>query len=232
MAESFAAYDRRGYRTLGVVEGYAEWAASYDETTDDRLDIALLSSLASVDWKGFARAVDMACGTGRIGCWLHAHGVPLLDGIDISAAMLERAALKSVYDSLHCTDVALTGLDEGVYDLVVSSLAACHLGDLTGLYTEAVRLLGPCGRLVLVDYHPFMLLNGVPTHFTSGVGEPTAITNTVHLFSDHVQVARRVGLALVEMREQVVGPDWVADNPRMARHADLPISFVMVWARG
>ena len=77
-----------------------------------------------------------------------------------------------------------------------------------------------------------MLLNGVPTHFIPPVGEPTAITKTVHLFSDHVRVARRVDLALVEMREQVVGPDWVADNPRMARHADLPISFATVWARG
>ena len=232
MTKSFAAYDRRGYRTLGVVEGYAAWAASYDETTDDRLDIALLSSLSSVDWKGFARAADLACGTGRIGYWLRAHGVAHVDGVDISPAMLDRAALKSVYDSLLCAGVALTGLDEGAYDLVVSSLAACHLDDLTGLYTEVVRLLRPGGRFVLVDYHPFMLLNGVPTHFIPPVGEPTAIANTVHLFSDHVRVARSVDLALGEMREQVVGPDWVADNPRMARHADLPISFVTVWARG
>ena len=231
MTKSFAAYDRRGYRTLGIVEGYAAWAASYDETIDDRLDIAMLSSLSSVDWKGFARAADLASGTGRIGCWLHKHGMHV-DGVDISTAMLDHAALKSVYDGLHCAGVAATGLDESVYDLVVSSLAACHLDDLTGLYTEAVRLLRPCGRFVLVDYHPFMLLNGVPTHFIPPVGEPTAIANTVHLFSDHVRAARSVNLALVEMREQVVGPDWVADNPRMARHADLPISFVTVWARG
>ena len=147
MTKSFAAYDRRGYRTLGIVEGYAAWAASYDETIDDRLDIAMLSSLSSVDWKGFARAADLASGTGRIGCWLHKHGMHV-DGVDISTAMLDHAALKSVYDGLHCAGVAATGLDESVYDLVVSSLAACHLDDLTGLYTEAVRLLRPCGRFV------------------------------------------------------------------------------------
>lgn len=58
-----------------------------------------------------------------------------VDGVDISTDMLDRAALKSVYDSLHCAGVAFTGLEEGAYDLVVSSLAACRLDDLTRLYT-------------------------------------------------------------------------------------------------
>jgi hypothetical protein len=43
MIKRFAAYDSRGYRTLGVVEGYSAWASFYDGTADDRVDIALLS---------------------------------------------------------------------------------------------------------------------------------------------------------------------------------------------
>ena len=121
MTKSFAGYDRRGYRTLGIVEGYAAWAASYDETTDDRLDIALLSSLSSVDWKGFARAADLASGTGRIGCWLHKHGMHV-DGVDISTAMLDHAALKSVYDSLHCAGVASA---PGIAAAAVARSARC-----------------------------------------------------------------------------------------------------------
>jgi predicted TPR repeat methyltransferase len=31
-----------------------------------------------------------------------------VDGVDISTAMLDRAALKSVYDGLHCGDAAAT----------------------------------------------------------------------------------------------------------------------------
>jgi predicted TPR repeat methyltransferase len=111
MIKRFAAYDSRGYRTLGVVEGYSAWASFHDDTTDDRLDIALLGSLTTVDWSGATRAVDLACGTGRIGYWLRAHGVGHVDGIDISRAMLDRAALKAVYDSLSCADAAFTGLD-------------------------------------------------------------------------------------------------------------------------
>ena len=45
MIERFAEYDSRGYRTLGVVEGYSAWASFYDDTSDDRLDIALLSAV-------------------------------------------------------------------------------------------------------------------------------------------------------------------------------------------
>ena len=95
-----------------------------------------------------------------------------------------------------------------------------------------MRLLQPGGRVVLVDYHPFMLLKGVPTHFDTPAGEPTAVRNVIHLFSDHVRAARGAGLELIELQEQIVGPDWIAENPRMARHAGHPISFVMVWTFG
>jgi hypothetical protein len=116
--------------------------------------------------------------------------------------------------------------------VVVSSLANCHVDKLIPFYTEAVRLLQSGGRVVLVDYHPFMLPKGVPTHFDTPAGEPTAIRDVIRLFGDHVRATRGAGLELIELQEQIVGPDWIAENPRIARHAAHPISFVMVWALG
>src|SRR5262249_51794440 len=182
MTEPFARYDSRGYCTVDVAAGYAAWAPFYDATMDDRLDLPLLASLASLDWSGITAAVDLACGTGRIGAWSKARGVERVDGVDASAAMLECAAAKGIYDRLVCADAAGTGLAGGRYDLAVSSLVACHLADLGKLYAEARRLTRPSGKIVLVDYHPFMLLKGVPTHFTAPSGEPIAIANVVHLF--------------------------------------------------
>ena len=130
MAERFAAYDRRGYRTLDVAAGYAAWAPSYDATMDDRLDLPLLGSLASVEWDSAADAVDLACGTGRIGAWLKDRGVRHVDGVDTSAMMLERAATKCIYDRLICADITATGLGATCYDLAISSFAVCHLDDL------------------------------------------------------------------------------------------------------
>jgi SAM-dependent methyltransferase len=236
MTASFARYDSRGYRTLDVVAGYAAWAPSYDATMDGRLDLPLLGSLTSVDWSGITAAADLGCGTGRIGAWLKARGVARVNGVDTCSAMLEQATAKGIYDILACADAAATGLVGQGYDLAISSFAVCHLGDLSGFYTETARLIRPGGKVVLIDYHPFMLLKGVPTHFNAPVGEPVAIANVVHMIGDHIQAGRRAGLALMELREQLVDAEWVGENrrrfgePRLASHVGHPVSFAMVWA--
>jgi SAM-dependent methyltransferase len=237
MTEPFARYDSRGYRTVDVAAGYAAWAPVYDATMDDRLDLPLLGSLTSLDWRGIAAAVDLACGTGRIGSWLKARGVERVDGVDASSAMLDRAAAKRIYARLVRADAAATGLFGQQYDLAISSFLACHLGDLGKLYAEAARLTRPGGRVILVDYHPFMLLKGVPTHFTAPGGEPIAIANVVHLFGDYIAAGCGAGLALVELRERLVDAEWIRENqrlfgePRLASHLGHPVSFAMVWAR-
>jgi hypothetical protein len=78
--------------------------------------------------------------------------------------------------------------------------------------------------VILIDYHPFMLLKGA-------TGEPIAIANVVHLLGDHVEIGQRAGLSLVELREQLVDAEWVGQNPLMANHAGQPVSFGTVWAR-
>ncbi len=237
MTERFERYDSRGYRTLDVAAGYAAWAPFYDSTIDDRLDFPLLISLKSVDWNRITGSVDLACGTGRIGAWLKAHGVGRVDGVDASAEMLDRAAPKGIYGRLLCADAAATGLVGEDYDLAISSFAVCHLTDLARLYAEAARLIRPSGKIVLVDYHPFMLLKGVPTHFSGPTGESIAIANVIHLFGDHIEAGHRAGLALRELREQLVDAEWVRQNrclfgePRLASHVGHPVSFAMVWAR-
>jgi SAM-dependent methyltransferase len=236
MTERFSFIDRRGYPTMNVAAGYAVWAPSYDATMDDRLDLQLLSSLTAPDWTGIAAAVDLACGTGRIGAWLKARGVRHVDGVDASPAMLERAAAKGIYRRLACANATTTGLGSGDYDLVISSFAVCHLDDVNGFYAEAARLIRSRGFVVLVDYHPFMLLKGVPTHFNAPTGEPIAIANVIHLIGDHVEAGRLAGLALLELREQLVDAEWVRHNrrlfgePRLANHVGHPVSFAMVWA--
>src|SRR6516162_11877619 len=116
---------------------------------DDRLDLPLLCSLASVHWGRIAAAVDLGCGTGRIGAWLKAHGVERVDGVDLCSAMLDRAATKRIYDNLLCADAADTGLAGKGYELAISSFTICHLADLGGFYAETTRLIRPSGQVVL-----------------------------------------------------------------------------------
>jgi SAM-dependent methyltransferase len=233
MPLAFALYDIRHYQTVSVTEGYREWAPTYDSTADNRVDFSLCEALETVSWRRVTKLLDLACGTGRVGVWARAHGVSLVDGLDFSSFMLKRAAAKGVYERLIQADLMSENcpIPNCAYDVVVCSLTVCHLANLVPLYALAARALHQQGLFVVVDYHPYMLLGGVPTHFERASGEPVAITNVVHLFEDHVRAAHRAGLQLVELRERLVDEEWVAERPAMARYQNRPISFAGVWQR-
>jgi SAM-dependent methyltransferase len=157
-----------------------------------------------------------------------------IDGVDLSAAMLEAASARGVYRSLGEAEVGATGLESGAYELVVSSLVDEHLAELAPLYAEAARLLAPDGTLVLVGFHPhFILASGMPTHFDDAEsGEPVAIETHVHLLSEHVAAGRAAGLDLAELHERVIDDEWVALKPKWERFRAHPISFACVWTKG
>jgi ubiquinone/menaquinone biosynthesis C-methylase UbiE len=89
-------YDKRGYPIVDVREGYAEWVPTYEQTVQDEMDLRLLDGLRTVDWSAPRRALDLACGTGRIGAWLGSRCPAAIDGIDITPEMLEVARGKGV----------------------------------------------------------------------------------------------------------------------------------------
>lgn len=232
MTLEFSRYDTRRYPTVSVTDGYGDWSGHYEQTVHDEMDIALLDRLSTVRWKELSVAADLACGTGRTGAWLRAHGVKEIDGVDLTPEMLERARERSIYRTLTIADVGNTGLPSDSYDLVTQSLADEHLAELSPLYEETARLLRKRGHFVIVGYHPFFLLSGVPTHFhRSADDEPVTIRSYVHFFSDHISAALAAGFTLVEMHERIVDDAWIAVKPKWAKYRDRPVSFAMVWER-
>jgi SAM-dependent methyltransferase len=228
---NFDRFDTRHYPTLGVRDGYAEWAPSYERVVQDEMDLRLLERVDTVRWAEARRALDLACGTGRIGRWLRGQGVTRLDGIDLTPQMLAQARAKGLYDELLQGDMLATGLPAASYDLLTVVLADEHLNALAPLYREAARLCRADGQLVLVGYHPHFLLMGIPTHFNRADGSPVAIESHVHLLSDHVKAAHAAGFALLEMDEGVVDDAWLRKKPRWRSYAGYPVSFAMVWRR-
>jgi SAM-dependent methyltransferase len=228
----FARFDARHYPTVSVEEGYRRWAPTYESVVENAMDLSLLARLRSVPWAEVSRAIDLACGTGRIGRWLREQGVPRLDGVDLTPAMLDRARDKRIYDRLTLADMRSTGLPPASYDLAVEVLADEHLESLEPLYDEAAKLIGPAGRFVIVGYHPHFLLNGIPTHFDDADGRPLAIESHVHLFSDHVGAAHASGFQLLEMEEGVIDETWLERKPKWHKYAGRPVSYAMVWRRG
>ena len=227
-----AKYDRRNYPIVEVREGYGEWVRTYERTVQDEMDLRLLERLRTVDWNAPGAALDLACGTGRIGAWLarRAPGAEI-DGIDITPEMLERARAKQVYRTLRLGDITATGLPDAAYGLCLQSLADEHLPDLAPLYREAARLLHPGGAFVLAGFHPQFLMAGIPTHYDRAAGESITIRSYVHLLSDHVKAAHAAGFALREMDEGLIDADWLRKKPKWAAYEGQLISFAFAWTR-
>lgn len=224
-------FDTRNYPVLSVEEGYGEWASTYESIVLDAMDLRLLERLQSIAWEQMREAADLACGTGRVGVWLKQRSVGALDGVDLTAAMLESARGKAVYRQLFQGDIRATPLAAAAYDLVTVSLADEHLPDVRPLYQEAARLARPNGYFVLVGYHPFFMMGGMPTHFNRASGEPATIETYVHLISDHVMAALAAGWSLREMHEGLIDEEWLAQKPKWSQYLHRPISFVMVWQK-
>jgi SAM-dependent methyltransferase len=228
----FKAFDVRGYRTVDVRTGYGEWVATYEDTVEDAMDIALLDELREVPWSSVGAAADLGCGTGRTGTWMHDHGIAVIDGLDLTPEMLEVARGRGVYRRLVEGDVAASGLACEDYDLVMTCLVDEHLADIEPLYAEAFRLARPGGTFVLVGFHPhFIMAAGMPTHFDSASGEPVAIDTYVHLLSEHVTAGLAAGWRLVEMRERVIDDAWLELKPKWERLRGQPVAFAVAWRR-
>lgn len=224
-------FDRRNYPTRSVRQGYGEWASTYEDIVLGAMDLRLLERIRTVQWDHLDAAADLACGTGRIGAWLSERGVTALDGIDVTDAMLERARAKGVYRRLVLGDMRQTPFHAGAYDMVAAVLADEHLPDLQPLYDESARITRPKGYFVLVGYHPFFLMSGIPTHFKSASGEPLTIQCYVHLLSDHVRAALAAGWVLREMHEGLIDDEWLAKKPKWRQYTNQPVSFAMVWQK-
>jgi SAM-dependent methyltransferase len=228
----FSDFDARGYRTVDTRTGYGEWVATYEQTVEDTMDIALLEALSAIPWHAIGRAADLGCGTGRTGAWLRGKGVPSIDGVDLTPEMIAVARSRTIYDRLVEANVTATGLQDEAYDLVISCLVDEHLRDLRPLYHEALRLARSGGFLVVVAYHPhFIMSAGMPTHYTNGSGEPVAIETHVHLLSEHVTAGLQAGWTLVEMKERLIDDTWLALKPKWERFRHQPISVVFAWQK-
>jgi SAM-dependent methyltransferase len=229
----FSLFDRRGYPVVAAKHGYSEWANEYDATVAEGLDRPLLESLTSVDWRQVRQAADLACGTGRTGVWLHERGVSAIHGIDLTQPMMDIAAAKQVYQRLQVADVAHTELPSSAYDLCMLVLADEHLAELEPVYREAARLLREAGDFVLIGYHPYFLMQGVPTHYHRATSdrEAIAIQSYVHLFSEHFAAANKAGLSLKEFQECTIDENWLLSKPKWRPYLHWPVSFALVWSK-
>ncbi len=182
--------------------GYALWAENYPPRAHNELMRVEESAMKAL-WKKLpvARVLDVGTGTGR--------NLALLDrgtecvGVDRSTAMLTRAGA-----SLACVvaaDAEALPFTAETFDLVLSSLMAGDLPDLSGFTREAARVLRREGSLVYSDFHPSWVERSWERTFESADGRKWRIPYHPHALEDHRAALRAARLEAVAFDEPVLG---------------------------
>ena len=129
-----------------LFDGYAEGFDNHlVEKLGYRTPQLLADGLSSTGADRFATALDLGCGTGLCALPL-ASWVGRLDGVDLSAAMLDKARATGRYDRLAHGDVVDHLLKtERSYALVVAADVFVYLGALEPVFQGVKRVLGPGG---------------------------------------------------------------------------------------
>jgi SAM-dependent methyltransferase len=210
-------------------EGYAAWAATYDD--HDNATIALEEPVVAALLAGLpaGRALDVGCGTGRHTARLADAGHDVT-GIDPSEEMLTRARERLPGVEFRTGGFEALPAEEAQADLVVCALALSHVPSLLAPVAELARVLAPGGLLVVSNIHPLATaILGWRAWFARPDGSRAAIPEYPHLAEDYVRAFTAAGLRIEGCSEPrlAAGPDAGA-NPEAELVAGLP--GVIVWA--
>lgn len=103
-----------------------------------------------------AQVLDMCCGTGDMAFALHrrAHPDARIVGADFSHAMLQRAGVKSMGNSLRWVEADALKLPfaDSCFDLITAAFGFRNLADYDAGLWEIVRLLRPGGECGILDF--------------------------------------------------------------------------------
>ena len=137
---------------------FDDYADRFDVALVDRLGYTVPQTLAALvlrhagEAARFGLVSDIGCGTGLFGVEFRAHA-DRLEGFDLSAGMLAKAAEKAVYDQLAQADLSLPAEASGLFtdgpearaDLVSAADVLMYLGDLAEVFPSVARLVKPGG---------------------------------------------------------------------------------------
>ncbi len=103
----------------------------------------LVRHLATLDRAPFRSALDLGCGTGLCGPLVKPMAARLA-GVDLSAAMLDKARALGLYDELAQADIVehLRSTDQR-HDLVLAADVFIYVGDLAPVFDALARVIEP-----------------------------------------------------------------------------------------
>jgi ubiquinone/menaquinone biosynthesis C-methylase UbiE len=221
------------FQEVSVQEGYALWAASYDQEknglifVEERHVDRLLAQLP------FTRVLDVGTGTGRHALKLARRGASVT-AIDQSPEMLAVARQAALRDGLPI-DFQLASLDDGLpfearqFDLLISALMLSHLLNLAHALQEFARVLQVGGYLLMTDFHPVHTIYGWNTAFRRA-GVKYRLPIMEHTRDDYLEAITASGLTILEVMDIPVGeaPDGYLPEEMLRTYADKPLCLIIL----
>ncbi|XP_069102351.1 methyltransferase-like protein 27 [Argopecten irradians] len=164
--ENIKAFDKYCQNTASkedMTTYYDSWSSKYDQDLDAagyRGPSMIAKALAELypDTRENVHILDVASGTGLVGEQLAKQGFLLIDALDPSQGMIDKAKSKGVYKGMICAyfDEKELDIKAGSYD-AITIVGACSAKHLTcGCLMEAVRLIKP-GGFFLMSTRPLSL---------------------------------------------------------------------------
>jgi malonyl-CoA O-methyltransferase len=213
---------------LPNLEAYDHWAPSYPPQPHNPLMRAEQRAMLE-QWPGVsgARALDLACGTGRYGRVLSATGAVEITSLDFSPEMLRRSASPRRVRG----DMARLPFASAVFDVVISGLAVGHAADLQQWMNEIARVLAPDGSLLYSDFHPDAAATGMTRSFVDDEQRRRSVSHFPHALKDHRRAAHNARLSIEAVRELRVGYElresFPGSPPFYRRWHGLPVALVI-----
>ena len=135
---------------------FDQYAGNFDTSLVEKLGYRvpeLLDRAIRAHRDRFVYAIDLGCGTGLMGERLRPL-VSLMEGYDISAAMLRKAEARRVYDRLAKADLQTIELAAASPDLVAAADVFMYLGALDSIVAKVASSLRPGGVFAFsVEHH-------------------------------------------------------------------------------
>jgi SAM-dependent methyltransferase len=197
-------------------DGYAVWAASYDEPGNPIVGLEQPAVWSMLDGLAPGRALDAACGTGRHAAELVRRGYEV-DGFDLTPEMLAVAA-RQVPDARFAeADLTAIPFADARFEVVVCGLAIAHLAQPEAAIAELARVLAPGGRLLISVLHPCLAALGWHAPFSDADGARAFVRERDHTHSEYLAALRAAGLVLEGMAEPRLTAEHVAAKRRAMR---------------
>jgi predicted TPR repeat methyltransferase len=128
---------------------FDEYAPRFDSALIERLQYRapelLKDAVTRVRPGSFSRVFDLGCGTGLSGAAFR-DVAAWLGGVDLSPAMVKKAAAKGLYDHIEAGDMGAALADlKAPCDLVLAADVLVYVGDLAGIFAAVRAKLAPGG---------------------------------------------------------------------------------------